>query len=144
MATTEAETKEIVRRISEEAFAEGNLDVIDEHFAEDFVAHNPALPEGLGGRDGYKQFIRMARSAFPDMESTTEDLIAEGNKVVERHVATGTHDGEFMGIDPTGKRVEIQGITIARFEDGQIVEAWEQADMMGLMQQLGVVEPPSE
>lgn len=142
MATTEAANKEIVRRVSEEAFAKGNLNVIDEHFAEDFVAHNPALPDGFDGREGYKKFIRMVRSAFPDLESTTEALIAEDDTVVERHVATGTHDGEFMEIEPTGKRVQAEGISIIRFDDGQIVEAWEQADMMGLLQQLGVVESP--
>lgn len=144
MSTTEAEHKEIVRRISEEAFAEGNLDVIDEYYAEDFVAHNPALPERMEGRDEYKKFIETTRTAFPDLESTTEDLIAEGDEVVERHAATGTHDGEFLGIEPTGKSVEIEGISIIRFEGDQIVEAWEQADMLGLMQQLGVVEPQGE
>lgn len=142
MSTTEVEQKEIIRRVSEEAFGKGNLDVIDEYFAEDFLAHNPALPEGMERRAGYKEFVEMVRSAFPDLESETEDLIAEGDKVVERHVATGTHEGKFLGIKPTGKSVKAGGISIFRFKDGQIVEAWERADLLGVMQQLGVVEPP--
>lgn len=144
MATTEAEHKDIVRRISEEAFAEGNLAVLDEYVAEDLAVHNPVMPEGQQGREGYKQFIETARAAFPDMESTTEDLIAEGDRVVERHVASATHEGEFMGIPPTGNTVELEGISIVRFDDGMIVEVWEQADVMGLMQQLGVVDAPGQ
>lgn len=144
MATTHDEFEEIVHRVSDEAFNQGNFDVIDEYFAEDVVMHNPMLPEGLDGRDGYKQFIRSVRSAFPDIERETEDLIVEGNKVVDRHVARGTHEGEFMGVEPTGKEIETEAINILRFEDGQVVERWEQADTLGMMAQLGVVELPGE
>lgn len=142
MATTEADNKEIVRKISEEAFTKGNLEVIDEYFAEDFVGHAAAAPEDIHGPEEYKEFIAMFRAAFPDLNSTTMDLIAEGDKVVERHVATGTHEGELMGIAPTGKEGEVEGISIIQFKDGKIVESWDIADVMGMMQQLGVVEPP--
>lgn len=142
MATTEREYEEIVRKISEEAFSNGNLAVIDEYFAEDFVGHAAAAPEEIHGPEEYKEFIATYRDAFPDLNSTTADLIAEGDKVVERHVATGTHEGELMGIAPTGAEAEVEGITIVRFEDGKIVESWDIADVMGMMQQLGVVDAP--
>lgn len=141
MATTEAEHKEIVRRVSTEAYGGGNLDVIDEYFDDDFVSHNPVMDD-VHGPEEYKEFVSMFRSAFPDMEVSVEDQIAEGNKVVDRHTAKATHEGELMGIEATGKEVEVEGIVVVRFEDGKVVEEWAQADMMGLMEQLGVVEPP--
>lgn len=142
MATTQTELKERARRISQEAFDKGNLDVIDDYFADNFVGHSAAAPEDLNGPEEYKAFVAMTRSAFPDVDSTTKEVFAEGNKVVERHVATGTHKGEFMGIEPTGKEVEVEGITILHFENGEVVEAWDQADIMGLMQQLGLIDAP--
>lgn len=142
MSTTEAEHKEVARRISEEVFDEGNLDLVDEFFADDFVGHSATAPEDLHGPEEYKEFVAMTRSAFPDVESTSEDLVAEGDRVVERHVARGTHQGEFMGIEPTGTEVEVEGITILRFEDGAVAESWDIADLFGRMQQLGVVDTP--
>ena len=86
----------------------------------------------------------MFRSAFPDLNVTVEDSIAEGDKVVQRLSQTGTHEGEFMGVEPTGRKVTSSGIIIGRLEDGKAVKEWAQLDQMGLMQQLGVVEPPGE
>ena len=142
MSTTEAENKELARKLPEEAINEGNLDIIDEVVADDYVSRLPTFPEPIHGPDELKEAVSMFRTAFPDLEYTVEDLIAEGDKVVRRDRATGTHDGEFMGIEPTGKEVEFEGVVIFRVEDGQLVEAWSQGDMMGLMQQLGVVESP--
>lgn len=141
MATTEAEHKEIVRRVSTEAYGGGNFDVIDEYFDDDFVSHNPVMDD-VHGPEEYKEFVSMFRSAFPDMEVSVEDQIAEGNKVVDRHTVKATHEGELLGIEATGMEIEVEGIVIVRFEDGKIVEEWAQADMMGLMEQLGAVEPP--
>jgi steroid delta-isomerase-like uncharacterized protein len=84
----------------------------------------------------------MFRSAFPDLQFTMEDQIADGDKVVHRLTATGTHRGEFMGIPPTDKRVRVTGVNINQFVDGKIVEAWGFMDMMGLMQQLGAIPGP--
>ena len=81
-------------------------------------------------------------SAFPDLQMNVEDMIAEGDKVVARVRMSGTHQGEFMGIDPTGNRVEISGIDILRVADGKIVEHWGNFDDLGMMQQLGVIEQP--
>lgn len=140
MTTTQAENKELVRRSNDELWDEGNLDFIEGYVAEDYVEYNTASPAPIRGPDGYRQNVELVRSAFPDLEVTTEDLIAEGDKVVTRYTLTGTHEGPLMGIEPTGKKIEIEGISIGRFEDGQVVEGWSNIDVFGMMQQLGVFE----
>lgn len=137
MSTTEAENKEIVRRLVEGVWQEGNLDLIDEHFADDYVAHSNQAPEPIHGPDEWKESVSMFQTAFPDIELTMEDIIAEGDKVVHRDRVIGTHEGELMGIPPTGAEVENRTIVIDRFEDGKIVETWTRDDGLGLMQQLG-------
>jgi steroid delta-isomerase-like uncharacterized protein len=133
--------KAIVRRFSEEVMNRGNLRVIDELFAPNVVDHSipPGFPAGIAG---VKQMAAMYRSAFPDVRSTIEDLVAEGDKVVVRWSATGTHRGELMGIPATGKRVTVTGIVIDRIAGGKIVEHWESFDQLSMMQQLGVVPAP--
>jgi predicted ester cyclase len=91
-----------------------------------------------------KQFFAMAHSAFPDFHSTLEDMFAEGDKVVQRFTARGTHKGEWMGIAPTGKQMTCPGIAIHRITGGKIVEGWTSMDMLGVMVQLGVVPPPGQ
>ncbi len=135
------ENKAIERRFFEEVVNNGELAVIDELFAANFVDHS-ALPGTAADREGTKQFFAMAHSAFPDFHSTLEDMFAEGDKVVQRFTARGTHKGEFMGIPPTGKQVTITGIAIHRITGGKIVENWVSMDMLGALQQLGVVPPP--
>jgi steroid delta-isomerase-like uncharacterized protein len=139
--TTE-QNKALDRRIFE-AVSNKNLDALDELMAPDMVDHE--LPPGLpAGRDGTKAFLGMFISAFPDIKVTIEDQIAEGDKVVTRWTATGTHTGELMGIPATGKQVTMKGIDITRFSGGKNVEDWGQFDQMGLMQQLGVIPAPGE
>ncbi len=134
------ENKALVRNILEEAYNKGNLDVIDEHLAPDYVHHNP--PTGVpNDREGYKQAVTMLRTAFPDYHITIDDMIAEGDKVVLRLHWSGTHKGEFMGIPPTGKHITVEGISIHRIEGGKIVEQKGMVDSMSMMQQLGVVPP---
>lgn len=137
MATTEAELKELQRQFTKQVLNDGNLDVIDELIAEEYVGHNPG-GEDIHGPEELKEFFKMYRAAFPDLEVTTQDLLAEGNKTVQRNILTGTHEGELMGIPPTGETVEVETMGISRWEDGQGVEHWSQVDMMGLMEQLGV------
>lgn len=144
MTTTQADTKEIVRQMNEEVWGEGDLDLIDEYVAEDYVEHNTASPRDIHGPDGYRENVEMVRAAFPDMDVIVEDIIADGDKVAYRYTIVGTHEGPFMGIEPTGVEVEIAGSGIARFEDGQLVESWSNVDVMGTMQQLGVIEPPGK
>ena len=136
------ENKVLNRRIFE-AIGNKNLDALDELIAADTVDHvlPPELPPGL---DGQKAFIGMFISAFPDIKMTVEDEIAEGDKVVTRWTAAGTHTGELMGIPATGKQVTMKGVDINRFSGGKNVEHWGQLDQMGLMQQLGVIPTPGE
>ncbi len=135
------ENKAIERRFIKEVVNKGDLAVLDELLATNFVDHS-APPGVAPDREGYKQFFAMTHSAFPDFHSTLEDMFAEGDKVVQRFTARGTHKGEFMGIPPTGKQVTITGIGIHRITGGKIVEDWVNMDMLGMMVQLGVVPPP--
>jgi steroid delta-isomerase-like uncharacterized protein len=137
------ENKAIARRVVEEAFARGNVDVLDEIVDPSYVGHDPASPEDVRGPDGVKQVIQMYRAAYPDLSITVEDQIAEGNEVATRWSARGTHQGELFGIPPTGKETRVTGITIDRIERGKIVESYDNWDTFGLMQQLGAVEAPA-
>ena len=142
MPTPEATNKELVRRSNDEIWGDGNLALIDDYVADDYVEHNTAYPDPIQGPEGYKENVRMVRAAFPDMDVTTEDLIAEGDKVVARYTITGTHEGAFMGMEPTGETVAVEGISIGRLEDGQVVEGWSNIDVLGMLQQLGAIDPP--
>jgi steroid delta-isomerase-like uncharacterized protein len=126
------------RRIFEEVWGKGNIAVIDELTAPNFVDHNaaPGLPPGV---EGLKQFVVMYRSAFPDMQISVDDLIAEGDKVVIRWTARGTNAGAFLGMPATGKPVTVTGITIERKVDGMTVEGWNQFDQLGMLQQMGMI-----
>ena len=130
------ENKAVVRREQEELWnATGNLDAAQELFVADHV--EAARQEAADFREG-----------FPDVVSTIEDLIAEGDKVVARWRARATHQGEYMGIPPSGKEVEFTGISVYRIEAGKIAESWNEEDELGLMRQIGAVaesgqEPPS-
>jgi steroid delta-isomerase-like uncharacterized protein len=145
MATdaTRLETnKRLVRRLHESVWNDGDLDVVDDVIAESYVEHNPAVPEEIRGREAYKANVAAFREEFSGFEIVTEDVIAEGDIVVVRHTGRGTHDGEFMGIEPTGNSFEISGVVVLRIEDGQVVEAWVNVDALGLLAQLGAVTPP--
>ena len=133
------ENKAVSRRVAEEIFNGGNVDLADELYAPDYVLHDPSLPEDLHGPEGIKRYAAMTLGAFPDIRVVVEDQVAEGDKVVSRWTANGTHTGDLMGIPPTGRRVEISGVTINRFSGGKIAEDWYQSDDLGMMQQLGVV-----
>ena len=128
--------KALTRRHFEEDWNQGKLDVIDEIFATDYVGHQPGGTD-IQGPEGLKQFVTMGRTAFPDIQFTVEDQIAEGDKVVIRWTLTGTHKGEYMGIPPTGVQVRVTGISFFRIAGGKIVERWLNRDALGMMQQLG-------
>ena len=140
-STTEAENKELARTYAQEVISEGNLDLVDELFADDYVEYNSALPEPIHGPEGVKEYVMTLRSAVPDIDCAVEDLIAEDDMVVRRDRATGTHEGGFMGVEAKGEAV-VEGHHIHRIEDGQFVESWAQNDVMGLLVQLGAIEPP--
>lgn len=135
--TTPAESKELVRRL--EAIWDGDMAVVDELVAEEFTNHNPIVPDAPPGPEGFKQNVATILRAFPDIEFTTEDLVAEGDRVVIRAVGRGTHEGELMGIEPTGREVTLSTIVIFRVRDGKIVERWAQTDTLGLLRQMGAL-----
>ncbi len=134
--------KAIVRRLYEEAFSHtGDLAVIDEFIAGDFVDH--AAPPGLApGREGFKQLVGIWRRAVPDLWLTVDAIVAEGDLVAIAWTSGGTHQGELMGIPPTGRTGKVAGITFSRLADGRIVERWGNSDDLGLLQQLGVIPKP--
>jgi steroid delta-isomerase-like uncharacterized protein len=134
------ENKAIARREMEELFNHtGNLDVADEIYAPDYVGHEPTSGD-TRGVEGAKQFAAAMRSAFPDLSCTIEDQVAEGEQVVTRWTGRGTHQGETEELGPpTGKRMEIAGISIERISEGKVAESWDNYDAMGMMQQLGMV-----
>jgi steroid delta-isomerase-like uncharacterized protein len=115
-----------------------NPDHIDEVYAADLVWHEP--DRDIEGPEEAKQFISMYKTAFPDLNVTVEDAIAEGDKAVTLWTMRGTHQGEIEELGPpTGRQVEFQGLTLHRIEGGKIVEEWDRYDNLGLMQQLGLV-----
>jgi steroid delta-isomerase-like uncharacterized protein len=134
--------KEIVRRVEEEPWR-GNFDVIDEHVAEDYVGYDPSQPEAIRGREAVKEFIRTYKAAFPDSLVTVDAIFADGDIVITRWNGRGTHEGELMGIAPTGKEATVTGITISRLANGKVAESWSQWDTLGLLIQLGAVPEPT-
>ena len=134
------ENKAIIQRFVEEAFNKGNLNIADEVYAPRFLSHG--APEEESGPEYVKQFVNMYRVAFPNGRVVIEDMISEGDEVVYRWTYRGTHQGELMGIAPTGKEVTITGITIDRISGGKIEEEWSNFDQLGMLQQLGVVPAP--
>ena len=120
-------------------FNKGNLDVADEHIAPDYENHDPAMPADIHGPEGFKDYVSMYRSAFPDLHIEIEDQIAEGDKVATRWTGTGTHEGELAGIAPTHNHVTLPGMEIVRISEGKLVEGWEGYDSMTMMRQLGVM-----
>ncbi len=140
--TTE-ENKAIARRFADEVLNGGNLALIDELVAPDFVDHSvsPGVPPN---REGAKTFFAMLRGAFPDLHVTINDVIAEGDKVVQRTTAHGTMTGAMMGMPPSGKSATWQQMHILRFADGKQVEHWAVIDQLGMLQQLGFAEAPGQ
>jgi steroid delta-isomerase-like uncharacterized protein len=133
------QNKALIVRFVEEFFNRGNMGIVGEIFAPDFIEHEQ-LPPGIpNGREGVKVLTTMLRSAFPDFKATIDDILAEGDKVVIRMTWSGTQKGEFMGVPATGKRVSIGVIDIIRVSGGMLVEHWGQMDSMGMMQQLGAI-----
>lgn len=139
MATTTQDNKDVVRQYIEDAWNEAELDLVDDFVASDAEHHDPTLSERPTGPAARKQSIQVYHSAFPDVHISIEEMVAENDTVATRWTGRGTHDGELMGIAPTGTEVEISGMSINRVRDGRIVETWEVYDALGLLQQIGAV-----
>jgi steroid delta-isomerase-like uncharacterized protein len=134
--------KNVIKAFLEDVINQGRLERANDLVKEDFVELDP-LPGQQQGMEGLKAVIHALRSAFPDMHWVVDEMVAEGQKVVTRFVWTGTHRGVFLGIPATGRSVEVKGVVIDRLEDGKMADSRILMDTMGLMQQLGVISPPS-
>jgi predicted ester cyclase len=132
------DNKAASRRFYEEVINQKQLAVVDEVAGDNYLSHDfpPGLPPG---REGLKIFIGVFHAAFPDGHLTIDQMIAEGDTVATRLTFHGTHTGEFQGIAPTGKKVTIAALDMARFERGKLVEHWGGPNQMSLLQQLGVI-----
>ena len=129
--------KETFRRYVDEVWKDENLDIADEVFAEKYLSHQSDGTTLERGPEDVKKFVMEYRNAFSDIENTSEDMIGEDDKVVNRWTLRVTHTGEFRGIPATDKRITITGIGIFRFsEDGKVVESWDSLDQLGMLQQL--------
>jgi predicted ester cyclase len=143
MATTNQENVAVSRRLIEDAFGKGQLNLIDEVCTEQYVDHDPLL--GDRGRQDVKQSIEGYRQAFPDLAFTIEDVVAADDRVVVRWRAEGTFENAFMGQEPTGEKGEpVEGIGIDRFEDGKVAESWGQWDTARFMRNIGAVPDAAE
>jgi predicted ester cyclase len=137
------ENKALMHRYYEEWAHPGNQEVADEIIAPDCPLYFGGMFLGTGP-EAFKQMRAMVYSGFPDFRWTIEELIAEGETVAERVTGRGTHQGEFMGVPPTGNRVEIPGVAMVHIREGKIAELRGVPDLLGLMQQIGAVPAPGQ
>jgi predicted ester cyclase len=121
-----------------EVASSGNYDVLDEILAPGFVDHDPAPDQGPG-IEGLKGFFRKMRSAFPDLKAEADEIAATDDHVAMRYTLSGTHEGEFQGVAPTGRSFKVSALQLARFEEGRCVERWGSTDELGMMKQLGIL-----
>jgi steroid delta-isomerase-like uncharacterized protein len=132
-----ADYKASAERWFGEVLSKGKVDVIDELVSSDFVDHDP-FPGTSPDIQGLKDSVDIIRSAFPDAEVSADDVIVEGNRLAVRSTLRGTHDGDFMGIPATGKKVEVAGYDMVRFDGDKAAEHWGVIDIAAMMEQLGV------
>ena len=135
------ENKALIRRLFEEGLNQNNPSVFDELLAPDFVIYDSPLGT-VQGPEGFRQGIETFRKSFPDLHVTFEAEYADGDYVFHRGYLTGTHRGEFQGIQPTGKQFKIKTLDIWHVVNGKAMENWVQMDLLGLMQQLGAIPTP--
>lgn len=139
---SQEDNKTLVRRFFDLGPSQGNISAARELLAEDFVLHVP-LPAAAGVQ-GISDVVTACRAAFEHLNVTVEDMVAERDRVAARFTARGVHKGSFMGLAPTGKPITMTGIEIFRIENGKIAELWGEANLMGLMMQLGIIPAPGQ
>jgi len=131
------QNKALLSKWIEEGWNQGNLDVVDEVYAPNFTQHDPSSPVPVTSAEALKHYVAGFRNAMPDMHFETEDLIAEGDKVVTRLTSFGRHEGDLPGAPATGNEMKMTSITIHRIAGGKLVEKWSEKDMISLLQQIG-------
>ncbi len=134
-----AANKQLVAAFIQELFTHGDLEAVDRYLAVDMVNHDAPFRGAAEGREGIRQAAAMFREALPDWHSVVDELVAEGDIVVERFTASGTHRGNLMGVPATGQTLILQGMQMFRIGHGKIVERWGRLDEMALLRQLGLV-----
>jgi predicted ester cyclase len=144
MADDLAANKALVRRLLEEGFNAGNLDVVDEVVAPDVVTHNPLILDAPAGPDSIRGGIEMIRSAFDDLHVEVQELIAEGDRVASMVLMSGTNTGDYRRGGATGRKGEIRAFFVWRIAGGRIAENWGVADRFAFLQDLGVVPSDDE
>jgi steroid delta-isomerase-like uncharacterized protein len=135
--STEA-NKVLWRRFYEEVWDQGNTDFAYEVFADDYVRHDLRASDALPGPAGQKKIADDFRAAFPDLRIVVDFVFGEGDWVVGRWLATGTHTGVWAGYEPTGRTMSFSAVNVCRFEDGKVAEIWNHRDDLGLQEQIGV------
>src|SRR5262249_11971035 len=131
---------QVIHRYFEKVWNEGRLDLLDELLTPDYRNHSPSTPNPLPGPEGLKPIVAAMRAAFPDLHYTIDDLVLAENAAAVRVTLTGTHQGDFFGLPPTGRKVRVSQMNIEQFRDGRIAQHWRVTDELGLMRQLGVVQ----
>jgi len=138
---TAQENKQVLRRFTDEFINTGDPSLAEELVSPDAVFHAPTSPEPLRGPEGYLQLLGMLRAAFPDVQWTLEEMVAEGDKVAARFTMRGTHQGPFLGLSPSGRAFTATSMAFYRLEDGKILEENGMPDMASIMQQIGAPSP---
>ena len=136
--TTPEENKKLARRLVEEVWEKHNFDVIDELVAEDFVLHDPSMPEQIHGPEQYREMAKMGASIV-DGPIEIDQLLSMDDYVVSRWTQRGTHVGQMGSIEPTNEEVTITGIDINRFEDGKLAETWSEVNLLNMLVQIGAI-----
>ena len=129
------------RRFIEDILGTGDWSSADDVLQPDVVMYHPSSPEPIRGREAVQGFLGMFRTGMPDLSLSVDDITGDGERVAARWSAHGTHTEEMFGIPPTGKRLDIHGISFFRFADGKIAEDWVEENTLSVLQQLGVVPP---
>jgi steroid delta-isomerase-like uncharacterized protein len=139
---SQEEMKQKIAWAGKEAWLEGNLDALDEVYADDYVFHRPPLPD-LNGLAAAKEYIGRTREAYSDLQVSYDEMIAEGNSIAYRYTWRGHHTGQSQAlpIPPAGKEVTLVGTVVLHVKDGKVVEEFEYSDYLGFLQQLGIVPP---
>ena len=139
--SAEKDNKAIMRQFWG-VWEQGNIDLLDDLLAPEYVNHTLATPDLPSGPEGVKEVVSMFRSSVPDLKVLIEDMIAEGDRVATRYALEGTHRGDLFGVAPTGGALSIKSMTVERLSEGKIVEHWRVTDELDVMRQLGAIGAP--